>query len=177
MPSLPSIPSSPNSGQKYQNTSPQCTSLFPLLYLPSPHNHVLYSESLYESDQLPKGVRDLAALLASKVYYYLGEYDEALSFALGAGSAFEAEARDYNSGEYFETVICTFLFLPLHTGAPTNMRCHPAKAIDRYILQRSEEATGTKIDPRLQIIIESIFQRCIDEGEYRQVHVTLTPNP
>lgn len=70
---------------------------------------LLCSESLYESDQLPKSARDLAALLASKVYYYLGEYDEALSFALGAGGAFEAEARDYNSGEYVETVICTSL--------------------------------------------------------------------
>lgn len=117
MPSLPSIPSYPNFGQKYQNTSPPCTSLSPLLYLPSPHIYILYSESLYESDQLPKGVRDLAALLASKVYYYLGEYDEALSFALGAGSAFEAEARDFNSGEYVETVICTSLSTASHRRA------------------------------------------------------------
>lgn len=108
MPSQRSIPSSHNFGQKYQNTLPPCTYFF-LLSLPSPHNHDLYSETLYESDQLPKSARDVAALLASKVYYYLGEYDEALSFALGAGSAFEAEARDYNSGEYVETVICTSL--------------------------------------------------------------------
>ena len=54
------------------------------------------------------------------------------------------------------------------------MHSLPAKAIDRYILQRSED--GTKIDPRLQLIIESIFQRCIDEGEYRQVHFTLVPD-
>lgn len=60
---------------------------------------------------------------------------------------------------------------------PTNMRGLPAKAIDRYILQRSEEVlTGIKIDPRLQSIIESIFQRCIDEAEYRQVHFTLVPD-
>ena len=73
---------------------------------------------MYESDQLPKQARDLAALLASKVYYYLGEYDEALSFALGAGSAFEAEARDYNSGEYVETVICmSHVSLRLHGHA------------------------------------------------------------
>jgi hypothetical protein len=66
---------------------------------------------------------------------------------------------------------------PGHTGTPTNMHCLPAKAIDRYIVQRSEEVlTGTKIDPRLQSIIESIFQRCIDEGEYRQVHFTLVSN-
>lgn len=63
-------------------------------------------ETLYESNELSKGSRDAAALLASKVYYYLGEYDEALSFALGAGLAFEAESRAQGSEEYVETVVC-----------------------------------------------------------------------
>lgn len=65
-----------------------------------------HSESLYETDDLPKAARDSSALLASKVYYYLGEYDEALSFALGAGRAFEAESRNYGSAEFVETVVC-----------------------------------------------------------------------
>lgn len=64
------------------------------------------SESLYETDELPKDARDSAALLASKVYYFLGEYDESLTFALGAGSAFEEEARTHGSEEYIETVVC-----------------------------------------------------------------------
>lgn len=67
-----------------------------------------YRETLYESQEIPKDSRDAAALLASKVYYYLGEYDEALSFALGAGSAFEAESRATGSEEYLETIICTY---------------------------------------------------------------------
>lgn len=70
-------------------------------------------ESLYESDELPKQARDAAALLASKVYYFLGEYDEALSFALGAGSAFEAETRTYGSEEFVETVVCESPCWPL----------------------------------------------------------------
>jgi 26S proteasome regulatory subunit N2 len=59
------------------------------------HDH---SEALYESDELPKAARDFAALVASKVYYFLGEYDdsEVLSSALGAGSAFH-ETRAYGS--------------------------------------------------------------------------------
>lgn len=61
---------------------------------------------MYESGDLPKDSRDTAALLASKVYYYLGEYDEALSFALGAGPTFEAESRASGSEEYVETVVC-----------------------------------------------------------------------
>lgn len=64
------------------------------------------SESLYDNDDMPKDARDLAALLASKVYYYLGEYVESLSFALGAGNAFEAESRVPGSEEYVETVLC-----------------------------------------------------------------------
>ena len=43
-----------------------------------------------------------------------------------------------------------------------------AKAIDQYISMRSED-TGSKIDPRLQNIIEGIFSRCIRDGEYKQV--------
>jgi 26S proteasome regulatory subunit N2 len=42
----------------------------------------------------------------SKVYYYLEEYDEPLSFALSAGSAFETEARSAGAEEYVETVVC-----------------------------------------------------------------------
>jgi hypothetical protein len=66
-------------------------------------------EALYESEELSGEAQDSAALLASKVYYYLGEYDEALSFALGAGNAFEAESRDYMWAEYVETVVCKSL--------------------------------------------------------------------
>lgn len=68
----------------------------------------LNSESLYENDGLPNEARSSAALLASKVYYYLGDYDNALSFALGAGPAFEAESRAPGSEEYIETVVCEF---------------------------------------------------------------------
>ncbi|KAH9846819.1 26S proteasome regulatory complex non-ATPase subcomplex Rpn2/Psmd1 subunit [Lenzites betulinus] len=111
--------------------------------------HIALIESLYESDELPQEAHDQAALLASKVYYYLGEYDEALSFALGAGSAFEADSRSPGAEEYVETVV--------------------SKAIDRYIKSRAAEQAGEgKIDSRLQGIIEGIFRRCIEDGEFRQ---------
>ncbi|CAA7258713.1 unnamed protein product [Cyclocybe aegerita] len=112
--------------------------------------HIATIEELYEADQLPKPARAAAALVASKVYYFLGEYDEALSFALGAGDAFFAETRTYGSEEYVETIV--------------------SKAIDRYIAVRSVEHAGSKdkIDPRLQFTIEGIFGRCISEGEFKQ---------
>ncbi|KAJ3550952.1 hypothetical protein NM688_g4968 [Phlebia brevispora] len=107
-------------------------------------------EALYESPELPKSAHDAAALLASKVYYYLGEYDEALSFALNAGAAFADEGRTAGAEEYVETVI--------------------SKAIDRYVEERSKVSSGEgdKIDAKLQGIIESILNRCIQDGEYKQ---------
>ncbi|KAI9445101.1 26S proteasome regulatory complex non-ATPase subcomplex Rpn2/Psmd1 subunit [Lactarius indigo] len=112
--------------------------------------HTALIESLYESPDLPLEARHSAALLASKVYYYLEEYDEALSFALGAGTAFQQDSSFPGDDEYVETLI--------------------SKAIDRYIDSRTEEQSGaqSKVDPRLQDIIENIFSRCIQNGEYKQ---------
>ncbi|KAE9408198.1 26S proteasome regulatory complex, non-ATPase subcomplex, Rpn2/Psmd1 subunit [Gymnopus androsaceus JB14] len=84
---------------------------------------------------MPKEARSSAALLASK-------YVESLSFALGAGNAFEAESRVPGSEEYMETVM--------------------SMAIDKYIeLCAEEQPSGKeeKVDPRLQRIIENIFAR------------------
>lgn len=70
---------------------------------------IYISESLYENEDIPRDARDQAALLASKVYYYLGEYDDALSFALGAGHTFNEESHTHGSEEYTETIICESL--------------------------------------------------------------------
>ena len=63
-------------------------------------------ESLYEGDEISASAKNVAALVASKVYYFLGEYEEALFFALGAGNAFEQETAVPGSEEYVETVVC-----------------------------------------------------------------------
>ncbi|KAL4241663.1 26S proteasome regulatory subunit RPN2 [Abortiporus biennis] len=115
--------------------------------------HIELIESLYEAEGLSQDARDAAALLASKVYYYLGEYDEALSFALSAGNAFVSEERAPGFEEYVETVV--------------------SKAIDRYVAESAAEgvileAKSDKTDPKLQSIIEGIFGRCIKDGEYKQ---------
>eukprot|EP00955_Chlamydomonas_euryale_P022462 237396-Chlamydomonas_euryale.AAC.2 len=57
-------------------------------------------EALYEDDEFSH--RELAALVASKVFYHLGELDDALSYALGAGSLFNVEEES----EYIQTLVC-----------------------------------------------------------------------
>ena len=49
-----------------------------------------------------------------------------------------------------------------------------AKCIDFYTQQRQQEAEGKVppggkgIDPRLEGIVNRMFQRCLDDGQYRQ---------
>ncbi|KAI9796755.1 MAG: proteasome regulatory particle base subunit [Piccolia ochrophora] len=56
-------------------------------------------EALYEDESFPE--RELAALVVSKVYYHLQEYNESMIFALGAGRLFNLD----HDGEYEETII------------------------------------------------------------------------
>lgn len=57
------------------------------------------SEALYEDESFSH--RELAALVLSKVYYQLQEYNESMVFALGAGKLFDIE----EAGEYEETIV------------------------------------------------------------------------
>jgi 26S proteasome regulatory subunit N2 len=90
----------------------------------------------------------LAALVASKVYYHLGSFEDSLTYALGAGDLFNVNAR----GEYVDTII--------------------AKCIDFYTQQRialaENPADAKPIDPRLEAIVNKMIQRCLDDGQYRQ---------
>lgn len=88
----------------------------------------LFSEIMYEDTEFKD--RQLAALVASKVrltqtagtfwmdeivadtrafsllkrqvYYHLGEFDDSLNFALGAGALFDLSSKS----EYVDTIIC-----------------------------------------------------------------------
>ena len=61
-------------------------------------NH-LYRETLVDEPNFPE--RELAASVASKVFYYLEEYEESLRLALEAGSKFNLDERS----KYVETLI------------------------------------------------------------------------
>jgi len=103
-------------------------------------------EVVYEDKMYPLEVRELAALVASKVYYHLGAYEDSLNYALGAGKLFDVTT----SSQYVETII--------------------AKCIDSYTAKRVSDAdTGKKtIDERLEAIVNRMFDRCFEHGQYRQ---------
>lgn len=61
-----------------------------------------YSEVLYEDETFRS--RAFAALVASKVFYHLGAFEESLNYALGAGDLFNVT----DDSEYVETIICEY---------------------------------------------------------------------
>ncbi|KAJ9222563.1 hypothetical protein DTO027B5_7690 [Paecilomyces variotii] len=79
-------------------------------------------EALYEDETFPE--RELAALVASKVYYHLQEYNESMVFALGAGKLFNLD----NGGEYEETIIakCVDTFIALSASRKAATGDQPA---------------------------------------------------
>ncbi|CAH0557450.1 unnamed protein product [Brassicogethes aeneus] len=102
---------------------------------------ILHEDKVFQQHQL-------AALVASKVYYHLGSFEDSLTYALGAGDLFDVNART----EYVETTL--------------------AKCIDYYTQHRialADNVSDAKpIDPRLEAIVNRMFQRCLDDGQYRQ---------
>ncbi|KAI4231246.1 MAG: hypothetical protein LQ349_005729 [Xanthoria aureola] len=73
-------------------------------------------EALYEDPSFPE--RELAALVAAKVYYNLQEYNESMIFALGAGKLFDLD----HEGEFEDTIIskCVDAYIALSGSAPAN---------------------------------------------------------
>lgn len=104
-------------------------------------------EILYEDQQFPD--RKLAALVASKVYYHLGSFKDSLEFALHAGDLFDINS----SSEFVQTIV--------------------SKAIDDYTSMRQADFTssstkGSGINPQLEAIVNRMFDRCFEHGQYRQ---------
>jgi len=92
--------------------------------------------------------------VASKVFYHLEEYDDALRFALGAGRLFDLSMRT----EYVEKVV--------------------AVAIDDYITKRTarfeaemkkkEPDASMAISPALEDVVTRMFDRCKEDKQYKQ---------
>eukprot|EP01134_Creolimax_fragrantissima_P008306 CFRG8306T1 len=87
--------------------------------------------------------RELAALVASKIYYHLGEFDSSLLYALSAGSRFDVD----NKSQYVETIV--------------------SQCIDSYITSR-QSADALSIDSRLESVVNYMFESCLSQGEIKQ---------
>ncbi|EQL32546.1 26S proteasome regulatory subunit N2 [Blastomyces dermatitidis ATCC 26199] len=84
-------------------------------------------EALYEDESFPE--RELAALVASKVYYHLQEYNESMVFALGAGKLLNLD----HGGEFEETIIskCVDTFISISASPKPQNSAQAANKVPR----------------------------------------------
>ncbi|KAI3865964.1 hypothetical protein MKX03_036823 [Papaver bracteatum] len=104
-------------------------------------------ESLAEDEEFDQ--RQLAALVASKVFYHLGSLHDALVHALSAGQLFDVS----EDSDYVHAIL--------------------AKAIDQYAILKKEAAESNrhfidKVDPRLEVIVERMLRKCTSDQKYQQ---------
>lgn len=94
-------------------------------------------EALYEDDSFPD--RTLAAILASKVYFHLGEYNESMAFALGAGKHFKLD----RAGEFEDTIIskCIDTFIALSAARDASMLAATQPQLDTSFTQTDGAAS------------------------------------
>lgn len=120
-------------------------------------------EILYEDERFPD--RHLAALVASKIYFHLGEHDEALMFALGAGALFDVEVKD----EYVDTVVSKAIDRYITESAPaTAATLTPVADASVTVPAKTVADKSAPVDPRLKNIVDQMFARCIADKEYKQ---------
>jgi len=103
-------------------------------------------EELSENNEFPQESRNLASLVASKVHYHLGNFNDSLLFALGAGPLFDLSHRS----EYVETTL--------------------AKCLDKYIQSCISSYPNLPVDEdhRLTAIVNRMFEQCISDRQYKQ---------
>jgi len=103
-------------------------------------------EYIYEDQNLRQ--KELAALVVSKVYYHFGDFDDSVTYALGAKDRFNVN----DTSEYVETII--------------------AMCIDQYVKLRVEIFEGTKpeseVNQQLEEVVNQMFKRCLDDHQYKQ---------
>lgn len=102
-------------------------------------NRIIDIEQLFEDNQFTH--RELAALLASKVYYNLGDYDSAVKYSLLAGDTFDTS----ENSEYVQTIV--------------------SKCIDSYIKlsQKKYQDNSVVIEPQLTKIFEQMLTKCVED--------------
>lgn len=106
-------------------------------------NNITELEELYEDDSFDR--KELAALVISKVYYNLGDFDAAVKYALYAGNEFNLEEKS----QYMETIV--------------------SQCINLYnsLSQQKFNDSTTKIDPRLTAIFEKMLNKCLKANEVK----------
>lgn len=108
-------------------------------------NNITDLEDLYEDNSF--GDRKLAALVVSKVYYNLGDFEASVKYALLAGDKFSIDEQS----QYIETIV--------------------SQCINLYIARQKEKSDDSSLsssskDP-LTMVFEKMLNKCLINNDFR----------
>lgn len=107
-------------------------------------NNLNELEEVYEDPQFEK--RNLAALVISKVYYNLGDFEALVKYGLRAEKEFDLEEKS----QYIETIVSQCINI------------YSSEARIRYLGESSEP-----INPQLVAVFEKMVQKCVAANEIK----------
>nr|CAE03647.2 OSJNBa0060N03.12 [Oryza sativa Japonica Group] len=99
------------------------------LFYPEISTSIPTIESLYEDEDFEQ--RQLAALVVSKVFYYLGELNDALSYALGAGPLFDIS----EDSDYAHALLGVFLTVQYQQAMGMGVECRRLDKLESAIVR------------------------------------------
>lgn len=112
-------------------------------FWPEISNSLVDIEELYDDESFEG--RNLAALVASKVYYSLGDYESSVKFILASGNQFDVN----EDSEFVETIV--------------------SKCIEKYVELRKNsfekaETGSVENDSKLKNIFEKMLVKCVNDN-------------
>ncbi|SCU95719.1 LAME_0F13168g1_1 [Lachancea meyersii CBS 8951] len=108
-------------------------------------NEISQIEALYDDNSFEN--RKLAALVAAKVYFNLGEYQSAVKFALAAEEHFDVNEKS----QFVETIVSQSIEMYMRASS--------------YNFEHPEDQEP--IGPQLTSVFEKMLQKCMDCGDYK----------
>ena len=114
-------------------------------------------ESFAEEEDFKE--RKRASLLASKVFYHLGEMQDALTYAMGADELFDPMA----GSEYTKTMLSSCI-----DAYVTERQKADSKSLAGIVGSGENDESVPVIDERLETIVHKMFKQCVLEDDYQQ---------
>jgi 26S proteasome regulatory subunit N2 len=109
--------------------------------------------------------KDLASLVAAKVLFHLGELDEALRYALAAGSLFDVDAGTEFSSTLRSRCIDEYISVRVKAAAASTAA---ASTADRNAAESSSAFAAEAFTTSLQTVVERVLDGCIAKGEVNE---------
>lgn len=124
-------------------------------------------EMLYEDENFQD--QELAAFITAKVYYYLGNFDQAIKYALASGDYFNIDTE--KSDLFVETIITKSLEKYIENRKyKYNREKVFAENEDSYLKQNKQDSfmeVDENVNAQLREIFVKMVNRCLEAKEFR----------